>query len=1349
MMFMIGRESHIMAQAQSDLMNIKAPGKPAHVLWIEGESFNESNGRIIAESSCYGGREVVFGGQEAQYATYYFNSSAEGFYQLHIAGGPVGADYISPIWLALDAGGSQLQWIHKSQADKTGNASWGESSATRWTTLGTYRLKAGQNRLSIKVTEPRQMDSNNIYYIDAIAFTRADAGVYSNISEPPVTFYGDAAEFAFDILNSTPGAVSGKVILRWKNPQLPEKILAENCRIEPQSAGRITGSINGMPSGAHGYDVLLVSQNQAQSTMRQIGSGVLRVTENARPQAGRNILRNASFELASQFNGTPMRQGDDEKIRYLQCVQADPGKAPWSVLPIEGWWCAGPDADGVSLDRTDVRSGGQALRVVAQANAPRSVVSSLGNYVPPGALTMSAYIKTIQAKAQLELDLTTGLAEQIHGKSQLKKVIELPADSGWRRVSLTAESPAMLQALLRLKVSRGTVLLDDVQLELGTAATAFNLRPEEWFRLSVDGQDESRMPKWTAGAEMRHVTLANDSRLPLSGLIQVHFGTWDQPLTEKLAEIKASDLAPGQVRRMTFSTPLPDAYLISVNAQNSQSVGIVNGAHELRTDQPTGGNAPPAMLRSRSALRIAAAPAIAPNDYFGIGNSTLMIDGNYHASEQRMHAFLEGREIGLISNRNRFDDDRTFMSAAGRISIHAWDDLVDANPPKGSSFVNPVFPDGIDIFNPDGWEYIMARARRVGRELADNPLATSFQMANEQVYFNRAHLCPTPWADADFRAWCRQRYGDLTTLNSHWNTRYTKWEEIEPIVNARMAEMARVEKKTGAAAADWTAQLGNLTEPVMQKMQANPGQAMDWMRWWSDSSLRLYRSFRAEARKADTKTLYGTNLCWPAFWPHFFMPFARAMDVNMLDVQYTAGLTHDLGIPSEMMDNLEMAESADRSKRVWGAEVYHQPTFPAEFMPFQNWGLVAHGMTNNMTFAWRPYADVGAITDTRAWEKPDAPPMWLLIDNDDFRIPAFETYKKSIREINAFHQKFNALKINRARTNIAFYVSPDTGHYVVMQTGNKPWGSAWQRTRNTLIYTLRMAGITVDYVDDETLPDQPGHFQTLIVTPSYVLNQKAAEKIAGFARSGGTVIMAGMSGICDPWLNRYPNIGGQAWKELGWAAPEYRDQDRAAAVFVPDAGDTRKKSSLDGRDGMDGEKDPAIVESKTFRGSGITPLPSARPLKDMTGRDIGWSRPWGRGQLIAYGIIADSYSRGPHPSANITAWVRQMIATARLPYTGRFIPSGRTVMTGKIGQGSPVVEVVVREKGDHEKFVFCLNQGGRGSGDVEVTLAGGNWIATDALTGQPILDGKVQNGAWRWPVELAPFGYRVIHLQQQ
>jgi hypothetical protein len=361
--------------------------------------------------------------------------------------------------------------------------------------------------------------------------------------------------------------------------------------------------------------------------------------------------------------------------------------------------------------------------------------------------------------------------------------------------------------------------------------------------------------------------------------------------------------------------------------------------------------------------------------------------------------------------------------------------------------------------------------------------------------------------------------------------------------------MKKAPVKEGAAATDWLAQTGTFSDVIVARMKANPGWAMDWLRWYGDSSIRMYLGFREHAKKFDSKTMYGTKLCWPAFWPQVFMPFVRGSDNGQLDIQYTSGMPRSLGTPSEMMDSMEMTEATVPGKPIWGHEIYYQPQWPAEFIALQSWGLIAHGMTNDLTFAWHPYSDYGAVTEPHAWEKPDAHPMWFIVDTDGTKLPAYPVYVRAVQEVRDFHQKYDGLSLQRAATNVGFYVSPDTANFAIYESANKPWMSVWQRTRNALIYGLRMAGVTVHYLDDTTLPAAPGAYTSIIVPAAYSLNQAAAEKLASFAQAGGTVVLAGMTGAVDPWLNKYANVGGPAWAELNWQAPDYKPD--AATVAFP------------------------------------------------------------------------------------------------------------------------------------------------------------------------------------------------------
>jgi len=756
------------------------------------------------------------------------------------------------------------------------------------------------------------------------------------------------------------------------------------------------------------------------------------------------------------------------------------------------------------------------------------------------------------------------------------------------------------------------------------------------------------------------------------------------------------------------------------------------------------------MLSSRSAIRFAVAPAFTPEKVFGVGNGMLMTAGSWFGGYP-IEDLVTAGELGLTCARGPYNDEVCFLLAAGGIPTHAMGPYVDHNPPKGCTFANPAFPNQIDIYNPEGMAFFTARAEQWGREYAANPFIASVQMMNESPYLHKGRTCPSKHADAHFRRWCKERHGDLRTLNRRWNTDYSSWDEVEPIVSARFLEEAKNEPQPqGAAAIDWTASTGRLSKQLVERMSKEPGRAMDWLRWRTHSSLWMYSTFRKHARKHDQKTLYSTNLCWPTFWPQMFMPFIREMDVTMLDVQYTSGLKRALGTPYEMMDILEMSESTGPDRPIWGIEIYVQPQWPAEYTALQNWGLVAHGMTNNLVFAWQPYSDHGKPKGTRAWEKPDAKPMWFMIDSDGTRLPHFESYAKSIKEIHGFHRRFDGLSLRRAATDVALYVSPETGEYVIMETGNKPWGSFWQRTRNVLVYALRMNGITVDYVDDATLPDEPGRFKTVIAPASYSLNQEASGRLADFAQQGGTLVLAGVSGLRDPWLRPHQNLGGPAWRELDWRAPDL-DTDFAKVAFdealaLPE----HKGLTAAERPGTAGGKiDEATVESKVLRGVNIGKMAAADPIRDVLGHTVGWTRAWGKGKLVAYGIFPDTYTTNPHPSVNITHWVRQLIHLSGLRFTGRWLGKSPDFGKGHLGTGAPVVEVVVREKSPAEKFIFCLNQGGPGDGVVEVAVTGDNWKVEDVLTDREVRASRTKGTTWRLPMRLDAWGYRVLRLTRE
>ncbi len=252
-----------------------------------------------------------------------------------------------------------------------------------------------------------------------------------------------------------------------------------------------------------------------------------------------------------------------------------------------------------------------------------------------------------------------------------------------------------------------------------------------------------------------------------------------------------------------------------------------------------------------------------------------------------------------------------------------------------------------------------------------------------------------------------------------------------------------------------------------------------------------------------------------------------------------------------------------------------------------------------------------------------------------------------------------------------------------------------------------------------TLPNAPGQYQTIIVPASHVLSQEAAKRLANFTRQGGTLVLAGVSGQVDPWLKPYANVGGPAWSTLKWSAVHAKPRPM-----------------------------PAYDSTTEFWGSGFKSTLDGTKIADPKGRTLGSKQSWGKGTLIAYDLFPVRYNQSPHLPVSMTQWTQQLIKLAKLQHVGRFVNDQIGDGSGHLGIGVPVVEVVVRVKSETEKFIFCMNQGGAGSGEIQIPLISGSWQATDVLSNQPIEKASWEQGAWRLKVEMKPWESRVIRLFQ-
>lgn len=1053
-----------------------------------------------------------------------------------------------------------------------------------------------------------------------------------------------------------------------------------------------------------------------------------------------NFIRNGGFEYGQIYNGSVMRTGKFDTANTIYSKQ----KAKlWRSTPFEGWWLnlPQPEMKGEVTAAPNAHQGKRTLKMTGGG-----ALESDHRPVPgtEKTVTLSFEIRTSGAAGTVFLNLTRETANMFQRPIVGSGKIRLPENTGgkFRRITLTAaipenrKRPEKLLASMRIELKSGSFELDSVQLEPGGTATEFKPRPGEWLGLKMDDFGTEHLPRYYADgkdvkkAGLRTLFLTNTAGFPLSGTLNIYLDQWRTPGKTKIGTVTLNQLPPGK----SIGTGIEpgklaaDAYIVL--AELIQDGKVTVSVKEVFDPKQTGnGSIGNHMLAQYNAMRLAVFPGVSKEKTFGVGNS--MVGTNQHWAGFQLDNYTLARETGVVGLLGSAAEEGQLYhcAIAGAQQFGGyWIDGASDNPACN----NPAGRNLLDIFSDGGRAELKRRAENLGKKLALGPGVNGVKLRNESVYFNGGTLCPTPAADRDFREWCKQRHKTLADLNRNWGTEYKSWNEVTQVVSAKMAALAKTSEKKGAAAIDWFASMGKMGTDTVALMKQNPGQAMDWLRWRTDSSLRMYREFIETAKKYDGTTLYGTNLCWPNFWPQMAMRFYRFSDAPMLDLQYSAGHGKDLGNSDEMLDMLEMAESTVPGKPIWGIEVYVQPSFPDAFPALQNWAMVAHGMTNNLVFAWKPYSDHGPSafrSGPRSWEAPKSWPMWMMIDVDGTKLPLWDSNLRSAKEIAAFHGKYDGLSLKRLKSRIGWYLSPDTAELSIFHTANKPYASRLTSSRITPAAMLRMNGVTLNYLDDETLSSiMERKYDTVLLPPSPVLSDRAAEQLAAYVKNGGTLVLLGPAGAYDPWLKLRPYFGGNAWKELNWSTPKHwKDIDNFIADFHAPA-----------KDGL------TVCTDQP-------PLPGGKSLTGADGREIARELQWGKGRIIAATVYPNRYSPLTHVAKPLGDYMKWLIKTAALTVNARWLPERENTeddLKAKVGHGAPIVEIVIREKSPKEKFVFILNQGGAGNGTACIPVRGNKIQVENAITGEKI-KGKIINGEWQYRMSAAPWQYLVLRISSK
>jgi beta-galactosidase len=413
---------------------------------------------------------------------------------------------------------------------------------------------------------------------------------------------------------------------------------------------------------------------------------------------------------------------------------------------------------------------------------------------------------------------------------------------------------------------------------------------------------------------------------------------------------------------------------------------------------------------------------------------------------------------------------------------------------------------------PSSPEYRAAAAaitEQLATRYSDHPALVMWHVHNE--YGGHMAACYCDRCAVEFRRWLVERYGSLDGLNHAWGTAfwgqsYGEWDEIEP--------------------------------PRIAPTTVNPTQRLDFMRFSSDSLLRLYRTERDILHRLSPGVPVTTNFMASSCKNMDYWTWASEVDV----------VSNDHYLRAEAPDNhIDLALAADLTRSLAGGApwllmehstgaVNWQPRNVAKRpgeMRRNSLTHVARGADSVLFFQWR--------SGRRGSEKFHSA-----------MLPQGGTDTRIWREVVALGSDLTALAPLRG-TRVASDVAVvwDWPSWWALEMEGKPSVDLAYRERVDAYYEqLWRAHLTVDFVRPEAdLTRDP-----LVVVPSlYLTTDAAASNLTAYVHSGGTLVVSYFSGIVDGDDAVHPGAFPGALREvLGLTVDEFLPLRQGERVRLDD-----------------------------------------------------------------------------------------------------------------------------------------------------------------------------------------------------
>ncbi|WP_433432782.1 beta-galactosidase [Nonomuraea sp. CA-141351] len=443
-----------------------------------------------------------------------------------------------------------------------------------------------------------------------------------------------------------------------------------------------------------------------------------------------------------------------------------------------------------------------------------------------------------------------------------------------------------------------------------------------------------------------------------------------------------------------------------------------------------------------------------------------------------------------------------------------------ASPPPWFTLAHPdalpVGPDGTRLVHGSRDTYCLAApayrkaAVRIAGELAErygkHPAVAMWHVHNEY-----ATLCWCDHTAAAFREWLQERHGSLDALNDAWGTafwsqRYGAWEQVLP--------------------------------PRATQWHKNPGQHLDFRRFWSDTVIAAYREQR-DAIRAHSDRPVTTNLMLPGYQNLDLWAMGREVDLVAIDHYPDApgfGAAADTAFAADRARSFaggrpwllmeQGTSTVYSSDQVLGKE-------PGEILR-HTIGHIARGSEGALFFQWRQ-SRAGAET----WHSAMVPHAGA--DSRIFR---------EIQEVGEAVARLGEIKGSIVIADVA--VLHDSDAWWAMEVDGLPskeldYHGSLRRAHRA----LWEAGITVDFAHPE---NDLSRYRLVVAPALFLLSDAGAENLRDYVEGGGTLLVQHYSGVVDARL--HARLGGYPAlplrEALGIRVEEHRPLRRDEVIVLSD-----------------------------------------------------------------------------------------------------------------------------------------------------------------------------------------------------